>query len=56
MHLQTLSRSHDNGEVRLETALAAKNVVELFCAEVRTETGFRDGVIRMRERHTGCKD
>ena len=56
MHLQALSRSHDNGEVGLETALTAKDVVEFFCAEISTETGFRNGVIRMRERHTGCED
>ena len=53
MHLQALSRCHNDGEVGLKTALAAKDVIELLCAEVGTEASLRDGIVGVAKRHAG---
>ena len=45
VHLQTLCGGNDDGEGGLQTALAAKDVIELLSTEVGTEASFRDGVV-----------
>ena len=40
MHLEPLGGGDDDGEFRMESALAAFDVKELLCSEVSTETCF----------------
>ena len=56
VEFQTLRRRHDDGNLRLESRLAAFDVEELLCAQVGTETGFGDDIIGIRERHLRCDD
>ena len=56
VEFQTLRRRHDDGNLRLESRLAAFDVEELLCTEVGTETRFGDDIIGIRERHLRCDD
>ena len=51
MHLQALCGGHDDRERRLQSALAAEDIVEFLSAEVSAETSLRDGVFAMAEGH-----
>ena len=53
VHLQALCGGHDDRECRLESALAAEDIVEFLRAEVSAETSLRDGVFAMAEGHLG---
>ena len=56
VHLQPAEGSHEDGERRLEACRAALDVVELLCAEIRTEASLRDRVVGVRQRHAGSED
>ena len=45
VHLQSLCRSDNHGQFRLESAFAAFDVIELFSTEVCAESGFRDHIV-----------
>ena len=49
VHLQSLCRSDNHRETRLESTLAALDIVELLCTKISTESGFCDYIIA--ERH-----
>ena len=44
--LDGLESAHDNGRIRLEPGLSTFNIKELLGAEIRTESSFRNQVIR----------
>ena len=52
VHLQALSGSHQHGERRLKTTLAALDIIELLSTQVGTEAGLRDDVIAKGECQT----
>ena len=56
VHLQPAEGSHEDGERRLEACRAALDVVELLCAEIRTEASLRDRVVGVRQCHVGGED
>ena len=45
MHLQRLEGNNENGEVWLQTCLAAFDVVELLCTEISTESCLCNGIV-----------
>ena len=45
VHLQTLSCGNENGECRLQSALAALNIIEFLRSKVCTESGFGDDIV-----------
>ena len=45
MHLQGTGSYYQDSEFRIQTCLAALDVIELFCPQVGPETGFRNGII-----------
>ena len=56
VHLQPLGRSHDNGQLGLQAALAALDVVELLRTQVGTEAGFRHHVVAEGHSHLRGQD
>ena len=45
MHLQCLEGNNENGEVWLQTCLAAFNVIELLCTEICTESCLCNSIV-----------
>ena len=56
VHLEALRSSHDERHLRLQTALAALDVVELLCSEVGTEASLRDDVVAEGHSHLRSED
>ena len=51
VHFQALGCGYNHSQIGFETALATKNVVELFGTQVGTKSGLGDGVVGMAQRH-----
>ena len=51
VHLQSLCRSHDNHQLRLQTSLTALDIKELLSTQVGTEACLRHHIVTKSHRH-----
>ena len=51
MHLQSLCRSHDNHQLRLQASLTALDIKELLSTQVGTEASLRHHIVTKSHRH-----
>ena len=56
VHLQSLCSGDDNGQLGLQTAFAAFDIIELLRSQVRTEAGFGHYVIAEGHSHFGSEN
>ena len=45
MHLQSVERSDEHGQVGFQAAFATFDIIEFLCSEICPETSLRDGVV-----------
>lgn len=53
VHFQRACRSYDDNGRRIQSGLAAFDIQEFLCTQVKRESGFRDGIVSKMKGHPG---